>query len=70
MKTEMMYMNDMAEVVGGLDVIGHDSGCSHSGKVPTGNRKREMKTFLFLTVYRDLVEYCCPKCGKHIWKEE
>ncbi len=70
MNTEMMCMKDMAEVAGGIDVIGHDSGCSHSGKVPTGNRKREMGTFLFLTVYRVMIEYRCPKCGKLIWEEE
>ena len=70
MKTEMTCLNDITDAVGGLDVIGHDSGCSHSGKVPTGNRERQIKTFFFLTVYRNLVEYRCPKCGRHIWEEE
>ena len=70
MKTEMTYMNDLTEVVGGLDVTGHRNGCGHSEKVPTGNRKREMGTLFFLTVYRDMVEYRCPKCGKLIWEEE
>ncbi len=70
MKTEMMHMNDMTEVVGGIDVIGHNSGCSHSEKVPTGKRERQIKTFFFLTMYRNLVEYRCSKCGKLIWEEE
>ena len=73
MKSEIMSMNDLAEVSGGLYTNwgAGEEHCWHNGKVATGKRKIETDTALFfLTVYSVKLEYYCPDCGHTIWEEE
>ena len=72
MKTEMTYMNDLTEVVGGVYTNwgAGEEICMHSHKAETGKRKIETDTVFFLSVYRTMIEYRCLECGQTFWEEE